>query len=74
MAISPLLTVFGFLHRRATAVGTGDVFLFLGFRLHLAVVFLFASAASERNAILKDGLEIVFHNALSINGGTNEHP
>ena len=64
MAIGPLLTVFGFLHGRAATVSTGDVFLFLGFRLHFAViVFLLASTASERNAVFKYRLEIVFHNA-----------
>lgn len=59
MAVRPLLSVFGFLHSRARTVGTGDVFLFLGFRLHFAVVFLFSSAAAERNAVFQNGLEIV---------------
>ena len=60
MAIGPLLTVLGFLHGRAGTVGTGDVFLLLGFRLHFVVVFLFAGTASERNAVFKYRLEIVF--------------
>ena len=58
MAVSPLLTVFGFLHGRAGTMGPRNIFLLLGFRLHLAVIALLTCAATKRNAILKNRLEI----------------
>ena len=53
MAVSPLLTVFGFLSGRAATVSTGYVFLLLGLGLHLVGVGGFlasAAAAAEHEA------------------------
>ena len=61
MTVSPLLAVFGFLHGRAAAVRAGDVFLFLGLRLHFVVGFTRCAAPAETDAILENGHEIVFH-------------
>ena len=69
MAVSPLLTVFGFLPCRAATVSPSDILLFLGFGLHLAVVFRFVSSTSEVDAVLEDMLEIVH----SFNDGTVSH-
>ncbi len=38
MPISPLLPVLGFLTGRTRTVGTGDIFLFLGFGLYLIIL------------------------------------
>ena len=58
--LCPLLSVFGFLPGRATAVGTGDVLFLLGFCLHLALIGVFAFAATaEVDAILQYQLEII---------------
>ncbi len=60
MPISPLLTVFGFLSGRAATVGTGDVFLFLGFGLYLVFLLSGTTAATKRYAVFQDTLEVVF--------------
>ena len=61
LAVGALLAVFGFLTGRTGTVGTCDVFLLLGLGLHFALVGVFAfPAAAKVDAILQDGLEIVF--------------
>ena len=60
MAVSPLLTVFGFLTGRAATVSTGDVFLFLRLGLDFIVLFTRSTATTKRDAILQYRLEIVF--------------
>ena len=59
MAVGPLFAVFRFLHGRTATVSTGNVFLFLGFGLHFAVVGLLASAASKTDAVFQYRLEVV---------------
>ena len=66
MAVSPLLTVFGFLPCRAATVSPSDILLFLGFGLHLAVVFRLVSSTSEVDTVFEDILKIVHR----LNGGT----
>ena len=66
MAVSPLLTVFGFLSCRAATVSPSDILLFLGFGLHLAVVFRLVSSTSEVDTVFEDILKIVHR----LNGGT----
>ena len=58
MAVRPLFTVFGFLTGRATTVGTGDVFLFLGLGFHLVVLFSRTTASAKRNTINEDILKV----------------
>ena len=68
MAVGPLFAVLRLLLGRAGAVGTGDVLLFLGLGLYLALVRVAAfSAATERYAILQNALEIIlaFHAMLN---------
>ena len=64
MTVGPLLTVFGLLTCRAAAVGTGDILLFLGLGLHLAIIFWLVASTSEGDAVLEYVLKIVH-----INGG-----
>ena len=59
MSVGPLLSVFGLLHSRTAAVGSGDVFLFLGFGFHLVFGFARTATSAKANAILKNTLEIV---------------
>ena len=58
----PLLAVFGFLTRTATAMGTGDVSFFLGFCPHLAFAVILAlvaaTASAPNDAALNDGINI----------------
>ena len=66
MAVSALLAVFGFLLGRATAMGTGDVFLLFGLGLHLTLVRIAAlSATSKRDTIFENTLEIVFYTHIN---------
>jgi len=59
MSVSSLLTVLGFLTCRAAAMGTGNVLLFLGLSLHLAVVSLLRTTATAKvNAILENLLKV----------------
>ena len=60
MAVSPLLTVFGFLSGRAATVSTGYVFLLLGLGLHLVFCRARTSATSEGDSIHQDIFEIAF--------------
>ena len=62
MTVCPLLTVFGLLTCRAAPMSTGDVFLLLGFGLHLAIVFRLVASTSEGNTVLEDVLKIVHIN------------
>ena len=62
MTIGTLLTVFGFLTGRAAAVGTGDILLFLGLGLHLAIIFWLITSTSEGNTVLEYVLKIVHIN------------
>jgi hypothetical protein len=67
LSVGPLLPVLGLLFGRAAAVCAGDVLLFLGLGLHLALVGVTAfAAAPERDAVLKDFLKIVFHIQVSL--------
>ena len=60
-AVGTLFAVFGFLLGRAAAVCPRDVLLFLGFGFHFSLVGVVAIAtASERDAVLKNALKIVF--------------
>ena len=59
MAVSPLLTVFGFLTGRAAAMSTSDILLLLGLGLHLAIVLRLVTSASEVDAVFKYILKIV---------------
>ena len=58
MSVSALLTVFGFLHGRATAVSPCYVFLFLRFGLHLAGIGLLRSSFPEVDAVHQDIIKI----------------
>lgn len=49
MAVGTLLAILRLLSCRTASMGTGDVFLLLGFGLHLAVVSLLAGAASAED-------------------------
>ena len=60
MAVSPLLTVFGFLSGSAATVSTCAVFFLLGFGLHLVLFFAWTTATSEGDAIHQDIFEIAF--------------
>jgi len=60
MSVCPLLTIFGFLHGRAAAVGTGDIFLFLGLGLYLAIIVAGNTATTEADTLLQNTLKIVF--------------
>ena len=70
MAVSPLLTVFGFLTGRAAAMSTSDILFLLGLGLHLAIVLRLITSASEVDTILKDILKIVHR----LNDGRGGHP
>ena len=59
MAVSPLLTVFGFLTGRAAAMSTSDILFLLGLGLHLAIVFRLVTSASEVDAVFEYILKIV---------------
>ena len=59
MSVGPLLSVLRLLSGGAGAVGTGDVGLFLGFGLHLVIVFLLGTASAEADAILEYAFKIV---------------
>ena len=59
MAISPLLTVFGFLTGRTAAVGTSDILLLLGFGLYLAIVFRLITSTSEIDTVFEYVLKVV---------------
>ena len=43
-------------------MSTGDVFLLLGFGLHLAIVFRLVASTSEGNTVFEDVLKIVHIN------------
>ena len=58
MPIGTLLTVFGLLLGRAATVSTSDVFLLLGFGLHLLFFLTRTTATSEVDAIDENILEI----------------
>ena len=61
--VGSLLAILGFLPGRTAAVSSRNVLFLLGFGLHLSFVGVFAFAtSSERNAILKNALKIVFAN------------
>ena len=61
MTVGPLLAVLGFLFSRAASVGTGDVLLLFGFRLHLSFVRVFAfSTPTEVDAVHQYVLKVVF--------------
>lgn len=60
MSVCPLLTIFGFLHGRAAAVGTSDIFLFLGLGLYLAIIVAGNTATTEADTLLQNTLKIVF--------------
>lgn len=61
MPVGALQADFGFLLGSSTSVGTGDVLLFLGLGLHLAIVLPGAafSAALEGYAAHDDGIYVV---------------
>ena len=59
MAVSPLLTVFGFLTGRAAAMSTSDILFLLGLGLHLAIVLRLVTSASEVDAVFEYILKIV---------------
>ena len=62
LAVGALFAVLGFLTCRPAAVCSGDVFLFLGFGLHLTFVRVVTFAATpKRNAVLQYFLKIVVH-------------
>ena len=65
VAISPLLTVFGFLTSRAATMSTSDILLLLGLGFYLAFVLGFVASASEVDAVFEDSLKIVHR----LNGG-----
>ena len=69
MAISPLLTVFGFLTCRTTTMSTSDILFLLGLGLHLAVVLRLVTSASEVDAVFENVLEIVH----GLNDGRDGH-
>ena len=54
MSVGSLFAVFSLLFSRTAAVGTSDVFLFLGLRLHLAVVLLRFGGGAKDDAGLDD--------------------
>ena len=54
MSVGSSLAVLGLLFGRARTVCAGDVFLFLGLRLHLAVVLLRFGGGAEDDAGLDD--------------------
>ena len=58
MPVGPLFAVFGFLLGRAATVSTGDVFLLLGFGLHLLFFLTRTTATSEVDTVLQNLLEI----------------
>ena len=59
MPVGTLFAILGLLPCRTAAVGTGDILLFLGFGLHLTVVFRLVATTTEVNAVLEDLLKIV---------------
>jgi len=59
VAVSPLLTVFGFLTGRTAAMSTSDILFLLGLGLHLAIVFRLVTSASEVDAVFEYILKIV---------------
>ena len=60
VAISPLLTVFGFLTSRAATMSTRDILFLLGLGLNFSFGRVVALATpAEGNAILEDMLKIV---------------
>jgi len=54
VSVGSSLAVFGLLFGRARAVCASDVFLFLGLRLHLAVVLLRFGGGAEDDTGLDD--------------------
>ena len=70
VAISPLLTVFGFLTSRAATMSTRDILLLLGLGLHLATLFRLVTPTSEVDAVLEYFLKIVH----GLNDGTVLRP
>ena len=60
MPIGPLLTVFGLLTSRATAVSASDVFFLLGLGLHLVLLFAGTTATTKRYAVYQDVFKIAF--------------
>ena len=70
MPVGALLAVFGLLPRRAAAVGTRDILLFLGLGLYLVLLFARTAATTEVNAVLQNLLEITLfaHSLISLMG------
>ena len=66
MAVSPLLTVFGFLPCRAATVSPSDILLLLGFGLDFTVILGLIAASAEVDTVFEDILKIVHR----LNGGT----
>ena len=56
MPVGPLGAVLGFLSGAATAVGSGDVFLFLGLGFHTVVVAIGFRWAAKHHAATADNL------------------
>ena len=67
MSVGTLFAILGLLPCRTAAVGTGDILLFLGFGLHLAIILRLITSTSEVDAVLQYILKIVH-----INDGINE--
>ena len=59
VTVSPLLTVLGFLTRRATTVSTSDILFLLGLGFYLTFVLGLIAATTEVNAVFENMLEIV---------------
>ena len=66
MTIGTLFTVLRLLTGTAATMGSRDILLFLGFGLHLAIVFRLVTSTSEVDAVFEDILKVVH-----INDGIN---
>lgn len=68
MSVGSLFAVFSLLFSRTAAVGTRDVFLFLGLGLHLVVIILFRA---PRTAAEVDALNEYLFEIIHIRKGVN---
>lgn len=64
--VSPLLSVFGFLACRATAMCAGDVFFLFSLGLNFAGVFLLSSAFEHYAASGNYLVNVVAHNGIYV--------
>ena len=62
LAVGTLLTVFSLLTGRAAAMGTGDIFLFAGFGLHLVFFRTTFRRPFEDHPVLNDFFDVA-HNS-----------